>query len=132
MDQSAGIGVFKHPQRTIGALFHITDAVAHIPVLGGFRAAIAVKDDAAECILPPSERRESARKFVLQLSTPADSLTYRHQCRHLVPGPPIKLATSLLLEDAAPLLKKERYVRTHTLVADIDHPFLLHWMCTRS
>ena len=35
MDQGAGIGVFQHPQRAIGALFHIADAVAHIPALGG-------------------------------------------------------------------------------------------------
>ena len=62
MDQGAGISVFQHPQRTIGALFHIADAVAHIPALGGFRAAIALKDDAVECVLPPSEQREGARK----------------------------------------------------------------------
>ena len=48
MDQGAGIGVFQHPQRAIGPLFHIADAFAHIPALGGFRAAVAVKDDAVE------------------------------------------------------------------------------------
>ena len=48
MDQGAGIGVFQHPQRAIGAFFHIADAVAHIPALGGFGAAMAVKDDADE------------------------------------------------------------------------------------
>jgi hypothetical protein len=48
MDQRAGIGVFQHPQRAIGAFFHIADAVAHIPALGGFRAAMAVEDDAVE------------------------------------------------------------------------------------
>src|SRR5262245_43062867 len=46
MDQGAGIGVFQHPQRAIGALFHIADAVADIPALGGFGAAMAIKDDA--------------------------------------------------------------------------------------
>ena len=48
MDQGAGIGVFQHPQRTIVALFHIADAVAYIPTLGGFGAAMAVKDNAGE------------------------------------------------------------------------------------
>ena len=48
MDQGAGIGVFQHPQRAIGSLFHIADAVAHIPALGGFGAAMAVKDDTVE------------------------------------------------------------------------------------
>ena len=46
MDQRAGIGVFQHPQRTVGPFFHIADAVAHIPALGGLGAAMAVKDDA--------------------------------------------------------------------------------------
>src|SRR5580704_19009019 len=48
MDQGAGIGIFQHPQRAVGALFHIADAVAHIPALGRFGAAMAVKDDAVE------------------------------------------------------------------------------------
>src|SRR5579859_2424815 len=48
MDQGAGIGVFDHPQRAIGAFFHIADAVPDIPALGGFGAAMAVKDDAVE------------------------------------------------------------------------------------
>src|SRR4051812_47589439 len=48
MDQSAGIGIFQHPQGAVGALFHIPDAVAHIPALGGFGASMAVKDDAVE------------------------------------------------------------------------------------
>jgi hypothetical protein len=48
MEQGAGIGVFQHPRRTIRALFHIADAVAHIPALRGFGAAMAVKDDAVE------------------------------------------------------------------------------------
>ena len=38
MDQGAGIGVFQHPQRAIGTLFHIADSLAHIPALGGFGA----------------------------------------------------------------------------------------------
>ena len=29
MDQGAGGGVFQHPQRAIGAFFHIADAVLH-------------------------------------------------------------------------------------------------------
>jgi hypothetical protein len=48
VDQGAGIGVFQHPQRAIGGLFHIADALAHIPALGGFGAAMAIKDDAVE------------------------------------------------------------------------------------
>ena len=52
MDQGAGIGVFQHPQRAVGALFHIADAMAHIPALGGFGAAMAVKDDAVERLAP--------------------------------------------------------------------------------
>jgi hypothetical protein len=36
MDQGAGIGIFQHPQRTIGAFLHIADAMAPIPALGGF------------------------------------------------------------------------------------------------
>src|SRR5690242_10778799 len=49
MEQRAGIGVFQHPQRAIGAFFYITDAVARIPALGGFGAAMPVKDDAVKC-----------------------------------------------------------------------------------
>ena len=30
MDQGAGIGVFQHPQRTIGGLCHIADSLADI------------------------------------------------------------------------------------------------------
>ena len=48
MDQRAGIGVFQHPQRAIGAFFYIADAVAHIPAIDGFGAAMAVKGDADE------------------------------------------------------------------------------------
>ncbi len=48
MDQCAGIFVFEYPERTIGALFHIANAAAHIPALGGFRAAMPVKDNAVE------------------------------------------------------------------------------------
>ena len=48
MDQGAGIGIFQHPQRTIGAFFDIADAVTHIPAFGGFGAAMAVKDNAVE------------------------------------------------------------------------------------
>ena len=48
MEQSAGVGVFQHPQRAIGSFFHIPDAVSHIPALSGFGAAMAVKDDAVE------------------------------------------------------------------------------------
>src|SRR5437867_12960686 len=48
MEQGAGIGVFQHPQRAIGGFFHIADAVAHTPALGGFGAAMAVKDNAVE------------------------------------------------------------------------------------
>ena len=48
MDQRARTGVFQHPQRAIGALFHIADAVAYIPAFCGFGVAVAVKDDAVE------------------------------------------------------------------------------------
>src|ERR1700676_4186006 len=48
MDQGGGIGVLQPPQRAIGALFHIADAVTNIPALGGLGAAMAVKDDAVE------------------------------------------------------------------------------------
>ena len=48
MDQGAGRGVFQHPQRTIGAFFHIADTLAYIPALRGFGAAMAVKYDAGE------------------------------------------------------------------------------------
>ena len=48
MDQRAGIPVFQHPQRAIGALFHVADSVSHIPALGGLGAAMAVKDDPVE------------------------------------------------------------------------------------
>src|ERR1043166_7552088 len=48
MDQRAGTGVFQHPQRAIRGFFHIADAGADIPALGGFGAAMAVKDDAVE------------------------------------------------------------------------------------
>jgi hypothetical protein len=41
MDPRAWIGVFPHPQRAIGAFFHIAVAAAHIPALGGFGAAVA-------------------------------------------------------------------------------------------
>jgi hypothetical protein len=43
MNQGAGIGVFQHPQRAIGALFHIADAFSHceswpvLPALGDDR-----------------------------------------------------------------------------------------------
>src|ERR1700722_5782038 len=48
MDQGAGIGVFQHPQRAIGAFFHIADALADIPALGALRSAMAVEDDPVE------------------------------------------------------------------------------------
>ena len=48
MDQGAGIGVFEHPQRAIGALLEIAEAAADTPALGGFGAAMAVKDNAVE------------------------------------------------------------------------------------
>jgi hypothetical protein len=48
MDQGAGIGIFQHPQRTIGAFFNIADAVVDIPALGGFGASMTVKNDAVE------------------------------------------------------------------------------------
>ncbi len=47
MDQGAGIVVFQQPQGTVGSLRHIADSLAHIPALGGFRSAFAVKDDAS-------------------------------------------------------------------------------------
>src|SRR5262249_59874163 len=47
-DKSAGVGVFQHPQRAIGTFFHIADAVAYIPALGGFGAAMAIKNNAGE------------------------------------------------------------------------------------
>src|SRR5215210_5332112 len=48
VDQSAGIGVFQHPQRTIGALCHIADAFADLPALSGLGSAFTVEDDASE------------------------------------------------------------------------------------
>src|SRR5262245_44855161 len=48
MDQRTGSSVFKQPQRAIRTLFHIADALAYIPALGGFGAALSVKDDAVE------------------------------------------------------------------------------------
>ena len=39
MDQGAGIRVFQHPQRAIGTLFHIANALAHIPALQSCAAA---------------------------------------------------------------------------------------------
>ena len=53
MDQGTGIGVFQHPQRAVGTFFHIADAVADIPALGGCGAAMAVKDDTAERLSKP-------------------------------------------------------------------------------
>src|SRR5581483_10571045 len=50
MDESAGIGVFQHPQRAIGALLYVADADADIPALGGLGAAVAVKSDAEKCL----------------------------------------------------------------------------------
>jgi hypothetical protein len=44
MDQGTGIRVFQHPERTIGALLDITDALSYIPTLGCFGAAMAIKD----------------------------------------------------------------------------------------
>jgi hypothetical protein len=48
MDQGAGIRIFQHPQRAVRPFFHVADPFAHIPALGGLRAAVAVEDDAAE------------------------------------------------------------------------------------
>src|SRR5262249_29980382 len=48
MDQGAGIGVFEHPQRAIGALFHVADALAHPPPPGGLSPAMAIEDDTVE------------------------------------------------------------------------------------
>ncbi len=48
MDQGAGTGVFQHPQRAIGTFFDIAEAVSYIPALGGFGAAVAVKDDSVQ------------------------------------------------------------------------------------
>jgi len=48
MDQGTGIRVFQHPERTIGALLDITDALSYIPTIDCFGAAMAIKDDAIE------------------------------------------------------------------------------------
>jgi hypothetical protein len=45
MDQGAGIGIHSEPS---GPSSTIADAVAHIPALGGFGAAVAVKYDAVQ------------------------------------------------------------------------------------
>ena len=48
MDQGAGVGVFEHPQRAVGAFCHIANALTHTPAFGHFGAAMAVEDDAVE------------------------------------------------------------------------------------
>ena len=46
MNQSAGVGVFEHPQGAVGGFFHIADSFADIPALGGLGSAFAVEQDA--------------------------------------------------------------------------------------
>jgi hypothetical protein len=52
MDQATGIGIFQHPQQAIEALLNVADRVALIAALGGFGAAVAVKDDAVSDLFP--------------------------------------------------------------------------------
>ena len=57
MDQRAGIRVLQHPQRAIGAFFHVADPVAHVPALSGFRAALSVmREIQANADLPAAEQ----------------------------------------------------------------------------
>src|ERR1043166_9137407 len=48
VDEGTGIGVFEHPQRAIGAFFHVADTVADVPALGGLGAAVSIEDDAVQ------------------------------------------------------------------------------------
>src|SRR4051812_15355562 len=48
MDQGSGVSVLQHPERPIGGLFHIADAMADVSAFSQFGAAVAVKDDAVE------------------------------------------------------------------------------------
>ena len=48
MDQCTRTGIFQHPQRPIGTLFHIAQTKPYIPAFRRLCAAVAVEDNAVQ------------------------------------------------------------------------------------
>src|SRR4030095_13755973 len=69
MDQRTGVGVFNHPQRTVGSFCDIADTLSHTPTLGGLGAALSIEDDAVERLCPHAADESVAVPLRERLST---------------------------------------------------------------